>query len=87
MVSTEIKPGRNYEDDFFTVHWEDSEQDHLWNLIILGVYPKRHPNVHVLLYIISCNPKSDQWFFFLNLTVRGPFHRKDFKSENMGLWV
>ena len=23
-------------------------------------------------------------FFFLNLTVRGPFHRKDFKSKKYG---
>ena len=65
MVSTEIKPRRNYEDDFFTVHWKDSEQDHLWNLIILGVILGVNIlNVHVFLNIISCNPKSDQWFFF-----------------------
>ena len=26
-----------------------------------------------------CSPKSDRWFFFLTLTVWGPFHRKDLK--------
>ena len=48
MVSTEIKPGRNYLDDFFLVHRKDSEQDHLWNLIISEVYPKGQPkSAHV----------------------------------------
>ena len=32
-------------------------------------------NVHVLLF----SSKSHRWFFFLPLTVRRPFHRKDFK--------
>ena len=42
-VSTEIKPGRNYLDDFFLVHGKDSEREHQWNLIILEIYPKRQP--------------------------------------------
>ena len=50
------------------------EQDHLWNLIILGVYAKRRPKCARLM------------IFFLTLTVRGPFHRKDFKwKKNIGV--
>ena len=36
-------------------------------------------NVHVFQYKNWCGLISDRWFFFLTLTVRGPFHRKDFK--------
>ena len=38
----------------------------------------------MFLNIISCIPKSEQWFSFLILTVRGPFNRKDFKSKKYG---
>ena len=56
------------------------QQDHLLNLFISGVYAKRWPKCpYVFQYKNWCNPKSDQWFFFLTLTVRWPFHRKDFK--------
>ena len=30
-----------------------------------------------------CSPKSGRWFFFLTLTVKGPFHRKDFKRKKI----
>ena len=59
------------------------EQDHLLNLFISGVYAKRWPkcariSIQKLLY-----PKIWSMIFFLTLTVRGPFHRKDFKLKNM----
>ena len=41
-------------------------------------------NVHVLQYKNWRSPKSDLLFFFLTLTVRGPFHRKDFKWKKYG---
>ena len=62
------------------------EQDHQLIVIILGVCAKRWP---------KCEPISKQTDvaqylnddFFLTLTVRGPFHRKDFKwNKNMGVW-
>ena len=40
-------------------------------------------NVHIFQYKNWCNPKSDLWFFFLTLTVRGPFHRKDFMWKKL----
>ena len=42
-------------------------------------------NVHVFQYKNWCSPKSDRWFFFLTLTVRGRFHRKDSKWKK--IWV
>ena len=54
------------------------EQDHLLNLIVLGAYAKRWPR-----YKNWCSPKSDRRFFFLTLTVRRPFHRKDFKWKKI----
>ena len=60
------------------------KQDHLLNLIILGGYAKGWPKCariskqkQVYLKIWSMN-------FFLTLTVRGPFHRKDFKWKKYG---
>ena len=41
-------------------------------------------NVHVFQYKNRCSPKSDRWFFFVTLTVRGPLHRKDFKWKKYG---
>ena len=41
-------------------------------------------NVHVFQYNNWCSPKSDLWYFFLTFTVRGPFHRKDFKWKYGG---
>ena len=41
-------------------------------------------NVHVFQYKNLCSPKSDRWFFFLTLVVRGPFHRKDFEWKKYG---
>ena len=41
-------------------------------------------NVHVFQNRNWCRPKSDSWFFFLTLTVREPFHRKDFKWKKYG---
>ena len=41
-------------------------------------------NVHIFQNRNWCSPKSDRWFFFLTLTVRGPFHRKDFKWKKYG---
>ena len=40
------------------------EQDHLLNLIILGVYAKDDLNVHVFQIRNGCSPKSDRWVFF-----------------------
>ena len=41
-------------------------------------------NVHVFQNRNWCSPKSDRRIFFLTLTVRTPFHRKDFKwKKNM----
>ena len=58
------------------------EQDHLLNL------RKNDLNVHIFQYKNWCSPKSDQWFFFPTLTVRGPFHRKDFKwKKNWGYGI
>ena len=63
------------------------EQDHLLNLIILIVYAKRWPT----FARISKQPltwlKVWSMIFFLTLTVRGTFHRKDFlwKKGDMGL--
>ena len=45
-------------------------------------------NVHIFQNRNWCSPKSDYiiyiWFFFLTLTERGPFHRKDFKWKKIG---
>ena len=60
------------------------KQDHLLNLIILAGYVKRWPKcAHISnqklikLKIWSIN-------FFLTLTVRWPFHSKDFKWKKYG---
>ena len=56
------------------------EQDHLLlNLFVSGVYAKRWPKcAHISIQKLM-QPKIWPMGFFLNLTVRGPFHRKDFK--------
>ena len=51
--------------------------------------PKDDLNVHVFQNWNWSSPKSDRWFFSLTLTVRRPFHRKDFKwkkYEGKGLF-
>ena len=60
------------------------EQDLQLNLFISGVYEKDDLNVHIFQFKNWCSPKTDQWFFFLTLTVRGPFHRIDFKRKKYG---
>ena len=40
-------------------------------------------NKHVFRNKKWCSTKSDRWFFFLFLTVRGTFHRKDFRWKNI----
>ena len=40
--------------------------------------------MHIFHYKNWCSSKSDWWFFFLTLTVRGPYHRKAFKWKNGG---
>ena len=60
------------------------EQDHLLNLFILGVYAKRWPKCACISMQKLMQPKIWSMIFFLTLTVRGPFHRKDFKwKKNM----
>ena len=56
------------------------EQDHLLlNLFVSGVYAKRWPKcAHISIQKLM-QPKIWPMGFFLYLTVRGPFHRKDFK--------
>ena len=61
------------------------EQDHLLYLFILGVHAKRWSKCAQ-----KYNTKADVARnlidnFFLTLTVRGPFHRKDFKWKNDGV--
>ena len=58
------------------------EQDHLLNVIILGVYAKRWPKCARISRQKLMQPKI--WSIFLTLNVRGPFHRKDFKQKNNG---
>ena len=63
-------------------------QDHLINLFILGVYAKRWPKCARISIQKLMQPKIWSITFFLNLTVRGTFHRKDFKlkkKRNTGL--
>ena len=63
-------------------------QDHLINLFILGVYGKRWPKCARISIQKLMSPKIWSITFFLNLTVRGTFHRKDFKlkkKRNTGL--
>ena len=61
------------------------EQYHLLNLFILGVYAKRWPKCACISMQKLMQPKIWSMIFFLTLTVRGPFHRKDFKwKKNAG---
>ena len=55
------------------------EQDCLIRLIIFGVYAKNDLSVHI--YFKTETAVAQNWIddFFLTLTVRGPFNRKDFK--------
>ena len=59
------------------------QQDHLLNLFISWVMRKDDLNVPVFQYKNWRSPKSDLRIFFLTLTVRGHFHRKDFKWKNI----
>ena len=60
------------------------EEDYLLNVIILGVYANRWLNMDVFQNRNWCSPKSDGCFYLLILTVRGPFHRKDFNWKKYG---
>ena len=61
------------------------EQDHLLNVFISGVYVKRWPKYARISIQKLMQPKIWAMIFFLTLTVRGPFHRKDFKwKKKMG---
>ena len=55
------------------------EQDCLISLIIFGVYAKNDLNVQI--YFKTETVVAQNWIddFFLTLTVRGAFNRKDFK--------
>ena len=59
------------------------EQDCLITLIIFGVYAKNDLNVHI--YFKTETAVAQNWIddFFLTLTVRGPFNRKDFKWKKI----
>ena len=59
------------------------EQDHLLNLFISGVYAKRWPKCARISIQKLMQPKIWSMIFFLTLTVRGPFHRKDFKWKKI----
>ena len=61
------------------------KSDHLFNLIILAGYAERSPKYALILkqpFDVTQNLIDN---FFLTLTVRGPFHREDFKWKNMGV--
>ena len=60
------------------------EQDHLLNLFISGVYAKRWPKYARISIQKLMQPKIWSMIFFLTLTVRGPFHRKDYKWKSIG---
>ena len=60
------------------------EQDHPLNLFISGVYERRWPICARVSIKTWCSPKSDRRLFFLTLTVRGPFHKEDFKWKKYG---
>ena len=59
------------------------EQDHLLNLFISRVYAKRLPKCARISIQKLMQPKIWSMIFFLTLTVRGPFHRKDFKWKKI----
>ena len=62
------------------------EQDHLLNLIIFGVFAKRWPKCARISKQKLIQPKIRSMNFFLTLTVRRHFHRKDFKwKKNIGV--
>ena len=63
------------------------EQDHLLNLIILEFMQKDDLNPYVFQNRKWYSSKSDQWFFFLTLTVEEPFHRKDFTRKKIWGYV
>ena len=63
------------------------EQDHPLHLFVSGVYAKRWPKYARMSIQKLMQPNSDRWYFFLTLTVRGPFHRKDFKWKDGGYEV
>ena len=60
------------------------EQDHRLNLIILGGYAKRWPKCACISKQKLMSFKIWAINFFLTLTARGPFHRKDFKWQKYG---
>ena len=62
------------------------EQDRLLNLIIFGVYAKEWPKCASISKQKRIQPKIWSMIFFSNLTVRGPFYRKDFKWKKYGIW-
>ena len=60
------------------------EKNHLWNLIILGYVKKWSKCAHFSKQTDLAQNLIDN--FFLALTVRGPFHGKDFKQKkNVGV--
>ena len=60
------------------------EQNHLLNIFISGGYAKRWPKCARISIQKLMQPKIWSMIFFLTLTVRGPFHRKDFKWKKYG---
>ena len=59
------------------------EQNHLLNSFILRAYVKRWPKCARISIQKLMQPKIWSMIFFLTLTVRGPFHRKDFKWKKI----
>ena len=60
------------------------ELDNLLNSFISGVYAKRWSKCARISIQKLMQPKIWSMIFFLTLTVRGPFHRKDFKWKKIG---
>ena len=58
-------------------------QDHLLNLIILGVYTKRWPKCARISRQKLMQHKIWSIMFFLTLAARRPFHRKYFKFKKI----
>ena len=61
------------------------EQDHLLNLIILGVYANGWPKCARISKQKLMYPKIWSIFFFLTFTVGRPFHWRDFRRKNFGV--
>ena len=59
------------------------EQDHLLNLFISGIYAKSRPKCARISIQKLMQPKIWSMTFFLTLTVKWPFHSKDFQWKKI----